>query len=258
MTKFYKAGIRIAAAAVAAVCVISFAGCELGKTENAYTLYRSAAEAIEQANGYEVNCDMNMSFEFLGEEMSTDVDMNIKQSGNVSKIVTYFDGEEIVTTTTEDAVYVEYLDAKTKYSLSDELKESMNAVDSSFSDIPVLTEEMLEGLEIADNGDGTRSIVVELDSDNAAKMLGSFMGEDQSVSFDGVTLRMDFDEDDMLCSMHLDCGIVMNVSGIEITGNETVDYEFVNMGKTPDVSLNYPEEEYTDGGEYVGTVSYGA
>lgn len=243
--------IRVCQAAVLLLVCLALCSCTFFNALTAYGLYSQAAKKLEKAGGYEADCVMTMSFDILGEEISTSIPMNVKQNGDDVQSTTEVSGEKVVSTRIGDTVYVEYDGAGIKYHVSEQNDESTDEILGN-AELPQLSKEVFENIEIVNGENGSKSISIELDGDTAKQLLGSFLGESEALTLDNIAFEMVFDKKNNIENMKITCLATIEVMGVSTSGEVSADYTFINFGQAPEITLNYPESEYEDGGEYQG------
>ncbi len=243
--------IRACQAAVLLLVCLALCSCTFFNALTAYGLYSQASKKLEKAGGYEADCVMTMSFDILGEEISTSIPMNIKQNGDDTQSTTEVSGENVVSTRIGDTVYVEYDGAGIKYHVSEQNDESADEILGN-AELPQLSKEVFENIEIVKGENGSKSISIELDGDTAKQLLGSFLGDSEALTLDNIVFEMVFDKKNNIETMKITCLATIEVMGVSTSGEVSADYTFINFGEAPEITLNYPEPEYEDGGEYQG------
>ncbi len=239
---------RLTSVAVAVALTLCLSGCSLFDTLTAYGLYSRAVNKLEKAGGYNVDCVMSISFDILGETLTSETAMNIKENSSGTQIVTEIDDEIIMSTYIDDKVYVEYGDTLIFYTVTD------SDSDDSVGDVnlPDLAKEIFDNISVVKNDDGTKQIAVVLESENAESILGSFVTDFDDLTFDDIIYTMIFDSSNDLYMMTLSCSASMDVLGYTITGYVTAEYTFIDFGTAPEFDLGHDESEFEDGGEYSG------
>ncbi len=232
------------------VC-LALCSCTFFNALTAYGLYSQAAKKLEKAGGYEADCVMTMSFDVLGEEISTSIPMNVKQNGDDTQSTTEVSGEKIVSTRIGDTVYVEYDGAGVKYHVSEQSNEAVDGILDN-AELPQLSKDVFENIEVVKGEEGSKSISIELDGDTAKQLLGSFLGDSEALTLDNIAFEMVFDKKNNIETMKITCLATIEVMGVSTSGEVSADYTFINFGEAPEITLNYPESEYEDGGEYQG------
>ncbi len=231
-----------------ATVALTMCSCSLFDTLTAYGLYSRAVRKLAKAGGYNADCVMTMSFDILGETISTDTEMNIKENSAGTQITTKIDDEEIISTYIDDKVYVEYGDTLIYYTVTDsESTESIGDVN-----IPELAEEIFENISVTKNDDGTKQIAIVLESEDAESILGSFVSDLDDLAFNDIVYIMVFDKNNDLSVMTLSCSASIDVLGYTMTGYVTAEYTFIDFGTAPEFDLGYADDDFTFGGEYSG------
>ncbi|MCD7785240.1 MAG: hypothetical protein LUH18_06635 [Oscillospiraceae bacterium] len=227
---------------------LTLCSCSFFDALTAYGLYSRAVKKLAKAGGYNADCVMTISFDILGETLSMDTVMNIKENETGTQITTEIGDENVISTYIDDKVYVEYGDMLVCYTVTDsESSESVGDVN-----IPELAEELFENISVTKNDDGTKQIAIVLESEDAESILGSFVSDLEDLAFDDIIYIMIFDKNNDLSEMTLSCSASMDVLGYTMTGYVTAEYTFIDFGATPEFELGYDESEYEDGGEYSG------
>lgn len=248
---------RFLALLIALTTALAFTGCAFTNNLTAYGLYSKAQKTIEKAGGCEADIKMKVSFDFLEELMSMDMEYNVKQNGESTKTVAVVEGEEITTTIIDGkTLYMEAGGEKIKFNIpedSDVTEESLTE-----SEMLNLSEELFEDIVVIKNDDGTKEVVLLLDSENLGDSVTSLlgdMGDMEGVTFENITYAMKFDKKNNLTSAEILFVMVMDILGTEIKGDISMECTFINFGEAPEIVLNYPEGEYEDGGEYTEDIA---
>lgn len=239
---------RIISVTLILTVAVSLTGCSLFDTITAYGLYSRAVTQLEKAGGYEADCIMSIAFDILGETVSSETVMNIKENSTGTQIVTEMDDETITTTYVDDKVYVEYGDSLIYYTVVD-----LSSIESIGDvNLPELAKEVFDNISVIKNDDGTKQISIVLESENADSILGSFVSDLSDLTFNDIVYTMLFDKNNNLSMMTLICSASIDVLGYTMTGYVTAEYTFIDFGTAPEFELGYDESEYEDGGEYSG------
>ncbi|MCD8108130.1 MAG: hypothetical protein LUE20_09250 [Oscillospiraceae bacterium] len=239
---------RIISVTLILTVAVSLTGCSLFDTITAYGLYSRAVTQLEKAGGYEADCIMSIAFDILGETVSSETVMNIKENSTGTQIVTEMDDETITTTYVDDKVYVEYGDSLIYYTVVD-----LSSIESIGDvNLPELAKEVFDNISVIKNDDGTKQISIVLESENADSILGSFVSGLSDLTFNDIVYTMLFDKNNNLSMMTLICSASIDVLGYTMTGYVTAEYTFIDFGTAPEFELGYDESEYEDGGEYSG------
>ncbi|MCC8196039.1 MAG: hypothetical protein LIO49_04410 [Ruminococcus sp.] len=241
--KIFRKLISIVLIATVTLCL---GGCSFFDTLTAYGLYSRAVSKLEKAGGYDADCVMSISFDILGEMLTSETVMNIKENSTGTQIVTEMDGETITSTYTDDKVYVEYGDTLIFYTVTD--SDSTESIGDA--NLPKLTEDIFDNISVVKNDDGTKQIAIVLESEDAESILGSFVADLDDLTFDDIIYTMIFDSSNDLYMMTLSCSASMGVLGYTITGYVTAEYTFIDFGTAPEFDLGHDESEFEDGGEY--------
>lgn len=241
---------RIASALLAIAVLASFAGCAALDALTAYGLYSGATKKLKKAGGCEVDCVMNISTDIFGESMDVSVEMNCKQNGNDIQTTVNLLDENVITTRLGDTVYVEYEDSKVKYHVEEGDGKTADNVLGNV-DLPKLTKDILEDVEVVKDDNGNKTITVSLgdESDLIKELLGS---EYEDMTLEDVVIQIVFNKKNDIVTMKISGNTTMNVLGTTFGGTITAEYTFINFGTAPEISINYPADEYEDGGEYQG------
>ncbi len=227
---------------------LTLSGCALFDTVTAYGLYSRATSKLEKAGGYNADCVMSITFDILGESLTSETVMNIKENSTGTQITTDIDGDTIVSTYIGDKVYVEYNDSLVYYTVTD----SDTAESAGDINLPELAKDIFDNINVVRNDDGTKQIAIVLESEDAESILGSFVSELEDLTFDDIIYTMLFDQDNDLYMMTLSCSASIEVLGYTLTGYVTAEYTFIDFGTAPEFELGYDENEFEDGGEYSG------
>ncbi len=239
---------RIISVTLILTVAVSLTGCSFFDTITAYGLYSRAVTKLEKAGGHEADCVMTIAFDILGETVSSETVMNIKENSTGTQIVTEIDDETITTTYVDDKVYVEYGKSLICYTVVDTSSiESVGDVN-----LPELAKEVFDNISVLKNDDGTKQISIVLESEKADSILGSFVSDLSDLTFDDIVYTMLFDKNNNLSMMTLICSASIDVLGYTMTGYVTAEYTFIDFGTAPEFELGYEESEYEDGGEYSG------
>lgn len=238
------------AAAVLLVC-LALCSCTLFNSVTAYGLYSQAAEKLEKAGGYEADCRISFSMELMGEVYKTAINMNCKKNGDDAQCIEDVGGEKLITTRIGNTIYIDDGETGIKYSVSGDEDDDAAAIFGS-ADIPVLSKEVFENVEIIKNDDGTKSVSVDIDKETAEKFFSRiFTGSDDG-SMDNISYTMVFNEKNDLKSIEIGCSVTVTDMGETSSSEISAVYTFVNLGEAPEITLNLNESEYEDGGEYQG------
>ncbi len=233
---------------LAVTLTFALSGCSFSDTLTAYGLYSRAVTKLAKAGGYNADCVMTITFDILGESITTETVMNIKENSAGTQVETDMDGETIISTYIDDIVYVEYGDTLAYYTVTDSgATESIG--DAS---LPEFAKDIFDNINVVKNDDGTKQIAIVLESENAESILGSFVSDLDDLTFDDIIYMMFFDKNNDLYMMTLTCSASMDVLGYTMTGYVTAEYSFINFGTAPEFDLGHDESEYAYGGEYSG------
>lgn len=235
-----------------AVLLISLTGCALTDALTAYSLYAEAAKKLKKAGGYEADCVLTMSFDIFGSDISQSINMNVKQKGKDSQLTTSMAGiDDVITTRIGNTVYVESGDAKVKYHSDGNSSADGDSLMEDGS-LPKLSKDLFDGIEVSNGENGRKSITLNIDNETAANIFDGYFGEDEEMSFsmENMIFVFTFDKKKNLETMQMSCDVTMGIMGMSIGGKITADYTFINFGTAPEFTINYPEDEYEDGGEY--------
>lgn len=239
---------RVTPAVLIVVVALSFSGCSIFDTLTAYGLYSRAASRLEKAGGYNADCVMSISFDILGETVTSETVMNIKENQTGTQVITEMDDETITSTYIDDKVYVEYGDSLIYYTVVDsDTTDSIGNVN-----LPDLAKDIFDNIRVVKNDDGTKQIAIVLESENAESILGSFVTDLEDLTFDDIIYTMIFDCSNDLYMMTLSCSASIDVLGYTMTGYVTAEYTFIDFGTAPEFDLGHDESEFEDGGEYSG------
>ncbi len=228
--------------------LLSLSGCSFFDTLTAYGLYSRAASKLEKAGGYNADCVMSISFDILGETVTSETVMNFKENSTGTQVITEVDDETITTTYIGDKVYVEYGDSLIYYTVVD--SEATETIGNA--DLPDLAKDIFDNISVIKNDDGTKRIAIVLESENAESILGSFVTDLDDLTFDDIIYTMIFDKNNDLYMMTLSCSASIDVLGYTMTGYVTAEYTFIDFGTAPEFDLGHDESEFEDGGEYSG------
>lgn len=242
------------------ILALSLSSCALFEAVTAYGLYTKAMKTIEKAGGFEADCTMVMGIELLGEVLEIESTMNMKQNGDNSATVTDSYGVKTETVVFDGVVYSNVSGVKTKYPVpeddeSTEDEESDVASNIGIVELPELTKEVFENIEVTMNEDGTKAISIALDAESAKSLLGSMedlesIGEGEDVTFENIVLTLGFTEKNVLDTMSFSADIIASVMGIELDSNISAEYKFVNFGTAPEISAPADADSYIDSTAY--------
>ena len=239
---------RITSIVLIVVVTLSLSACSLFDTLTAYGLYSKAVSKLEKAGGYNADCVMSITFDILGETITSETVMNIKENSTGTQIVTEMDDETITSTYIDDKVYVEYGDSLIYYTVVD--SDSTESIGNA--DLPDLAKDIFDKINVIKNDDGTKQIAIVLESEDAESILGSFVTDLDDLTFDDIIYTMLFDSNNDLYMMTLSCSASIDVLGYTMTGYVTAEYTFIDFGTAPEFDLGHDESEFEDGGEYSG------
>lgn len=241
---------KVLAILTAALLMLSLSSCTLFDSATAYMLYSKAVKTIDKAGGYEVDCDMTITIDLFGEGLDIPVDVNVKSNNDMVQISTDIDEATMYTTVIDDAVYVDYDGLSVRYSVRSDSEAAQEiAADVAAYDIPDISEELFENIEVTVNDDRTKQITLNLEAEDVASLWSASDGLD-GMTFDNVVFSMNFTAKNDLESMHLDADCSVEVLGLEVSGSVEATYTFINFGEAPEIVLPSAYDEYTDGGEY--------
>lgn len=246
---------KILALVLALAMTLSLCSCALFDNLTAYGLYLKAMKDIKDANGMDVDAVINMSMDMLGQSIDFAMDMSVKQNGdNMYMMVDYGEllGMALEMTVVDGYAYVNTEGVKVKYAIPEEEKAELQQ--DQVGQIPELTEDVFEGVEIVKNDDGTKQISFVINEGAMNGVIETLLGEtDDTVSIDEVLYTMTFDKDNKLISAVISMDMDMTSSGITV--GATIDMECIynNIGTAPEVALpadasEYTEMEYPEGG----------
>ncbi len=223
------------------LCITLLSSCGLGNKLTAFGLYSKAVSDIRSAGGVEAECEISM----LTDLINVSMEMKIKISGRDSDISVYMDGEEIsrVITVGEDVYSMSFGEKKRSKRQDDENKPDIEA-----SDITSLTEEMFEGIEIAEDENG-KSLGFELSGETLEKLMDDFgMGAgsiQNMISFNSADITMYFTPENEISSMKVEADAKLNIL-LGMAAKMTADYKIVNLGETPEITAPEDAEEYVE------------
>lgn len=242
---------RILCCALAALICLSLCSCALFDGITAYSLYSKAVKTIDEAGGFEVDCQMTMTFDIFGEDLQIPMEVNAKTAGEAYQISTDVGDATVYTTFIDDQVYVDYEGSKIRYSVAagTDVSQKLQAELSSYN-IPKLSRELLESIDVIKNEDKTKEITMSLTAEQAAELLGA-TDEYGDMTFENIVYTMKFTDKNVLDKMILSADCTMDILGVSVNGNIYMEYTFINFGEAPEILLPSAYEEYSDGGEYV-------
>ncbi|MCD8005694.1 MAG: hypothetical protein LUF29_01770 [Oscillospiraceae bacterium] len=243
--RFFK---RTFSVFLAVTIALSLCSCSFFDTLTAYGLYSRAVSKLKKAGGYDADCVMSITFDILGESLTSETVMNIKENSTGTQIITEMDDEEIISTYVDDKVYVEYGDTLVYYTVAD----SDATASIGDANLPELAEDIFSNISVVKNDDGTKQIAIVLESEDAESILGSFVAELEDLTFDDIIYVMLFDKNNDLYMMTLTCSASMDVLGYTMTGYVSAEYTFNDFGTAPEFELGHDESEFEYGGEYSG------
>ncbi len=250
---------RIIAITLSAVILaFSICSCALLEAVTAYSLYSNAMKTIEKAGGFEADCTITMGIELLGEMLEIKSDMNMKQNGDNSAVVTDSYGIVTETVLVDDVVYLNLAGVKTKYVVPESdpsAEEGDISSDIGIAQLPDLAKEVFENIDVIVNEDGTKAITISLDAESAKSLLGSMedvegVEDGEAVEFKNIILTMGFTDKNVLDTMSFSADMVATVLGIDMTSKISAEYKFVNFGTAPEILAPADADSYIDGGEY--------
>lgn len=235
------------------VFALSLCSCALFDAVTAYGLYSKAMKTFKEAGGFEADCVVSLSMNVLGQEVLTSYGVNVKQNGSNVKMT--MDSEGLVTETTmiDRTVYVNAVGQKLKYTISSDktLTMDLNRI------MPELKENVFEGIDVIRNDDGTKAVSVELEQEVVKKIFSTLIEEEdtgisEAMSFENILFTMNFSKDNELESVALDCDMIVDILGMNLTSHVTIEYTLINFGTAPKVAAPEDADSYIDAGEYVG------
>lgn len=231
---------KILSLAVALVLCLSLAGCELGNKLTAFGLYSKAVKDFAEAGGYEADSTITMDMQLIKITM----DMNIKQNGKNSQIVTSLNGETISTVTTVDGVmYSDTAGDKVKTTVPDVEVETDNNV------LPELASTMFEGIEIEEDGEN-KKITLNIDDETVAELMEASGETDallESASFKEAVMTLIFDKDNQLSEIGFKGTAEVSESGVTVSMGFDMTQTIVNYGVAPTVTIPEDADEYIEG-----------
>lgn len=241
---------KLSAILAIVLAMLMFSSCTLFEKITAYSLYSKAVKTIEQAGGYETDCDMTIALNLLGSEFSVPLSVNVKIADDIVQMTTDVGDSKMYTTVIDDTVYVDYDGEKIRYSTSSD-SDTANKVAEQFSsyDIPTMAKELFDGIEVVVNDDKSKEITLYPNAEDIASLLNASSGLD-GMTFENIVFGMKFTSDNVLNEMTLHADCAVEVMGVEVGGYVDAVYTFINFGEKPEIVLPSAYEEYTDGGEY--------
>lgn len=235
------------------LALLTLSSCSAFEKITAYSLYSNAVETFDEAGGYEADCEMIITVDILGEDFEIPTNVNVKLNGDAIQMAVELDDSVMYTTVIDDTVYVDYDDVKIRYSLAsdssvvDELVEKIGAYRLPDD----LSADLFENIEIVENDDETKKIVLSLDREDLTSLLnGADVDELGELAYENIVFTMCFDAENEFTGMHVYADCFMELLGYEVTGSVEATYTFVNFGEAPEIVLPSAYSEYTDGGEY--------
>ncbi len=237
---------RILVLLLAVVCLFSFASC---KKDTAASLYTGAMTSMEELNAMDAKITIKMSAKIGGETETEDIEMKIKSNGNNM----YMESEDSKITYVDGVLYMDLGDDmkyKTEVSAEDFNKQYGSMANSDF---PELTEEKLKDVELTEDGDN-RSFTVTLDAATVKSfvdsMLGSMMGEDDSLELDisDITMTATFDKDDNLTKLNMKMKVAYELDGLDepIEMDMDMTYDFTVITAAPAITAPADAADYED------------
>lgn len=230
---------KILALAMALVLCLSLASCGLGDKLTAFGLYSKAVKDFENAGGYEANATITMDMQILKISM----DMNMKQNGKNSAIVTSMNGETISTVVTVDGVM--YSDTA-----GYKVKSTIPAVDTeAVSDVlPDLASSLFDNIEIEEDGEN-KKITLNIDDETFSELMENSGSGDAlgAASFKDAVMTMTFDKDDQLSEIYFSGTAEISESGVTMSMGFEMTQTIVNYGKAPTVTIPEDADEYIEG-----------
>ncbi|MBQ8623909.1 MAG: hypothetical protein IJ424_06025 [Oscillospiraceae bacterium] len=241
-----------------AALMLSLSSCAFLEAATAYGLYSKAMKTIEKAGGYEADCTMTMVMNLLGEELEMAYDMNVKQNGENMQMFMDIEGVSTEMVMVDNTVYISAEDQKIKYSVTSEEQSEEIADSMGTANLPDLTEDFFENIDVIESEDGTKTITLALDNETAKEIMGIVNEQSDelggTVELENIFLTMKFTEKNVLDLMTLDCDMAVSTMGIEMEVGMSIEYKFVNLGTAPEIVVPEDADSYTDGGEYPGNM----
>lgn len=233
-----------------ALALLMLSSCALFEKATAYSLYSKAVKTIEKVGGYETDCNMVITLDFLGADYDIPVDVNVKIADETVQMTTDVGESKMYTTVIDGIVYVDYDGEKIRYSTSADSEKSKEVADRFSSyDIPAISKELFDGIEVVENDDKSKDIILYPSAEDVSSLLSASDGL-EGMTFENIVFGMKFTADNTLSEMTLSADCSVEVMGVEVTGRVDAVYTFVNFGEKPQIVLPSAYDEYTDGGEY--------
>ena len=123
---------------------------------------------------------------------------------------------------------------------------------SSSFELPSMSEESLNELELTKNGDNA-SFTVTLTGEEVSEFMNhmgslteSLAGADATISFGDMTITFTFDKDSALTNMKATVTATATVQGAEMSMDMSMDFDFVNIGTAPTISAPADADSYTE------------
>ena len=239
--------------------VMALAACGESKPkipETAHELFNSATEKTQQLNCYEGVMDITMSLDMMGITLSMPMAINIKAQDlktESPKIAM----DMSMSMMGENIDMEMYTDGQWAYvvALGQSYKTPVAAAENNYSDyvgdiLKELPEDLLEGVAVTVNEDGTRSFEAAITSDSfktiyadfimelAASAMGAASGL-ESITIKDSKIAATVTEDLYFSAYSLSFGVELSVSGMTADMDIAVDLTYVEPGK--DVVVTFPE-----------------
>ena len=230
---------RIVALTISVIIALTaITGCAFKKQLTAFGLYTKAVNTIREAGGMEAECKAVLDLSLI----KVGIDMNIKQNGSDSEVTVIMSGEQVSKTiTVGDMVYTDAAGVKTRSPKAAPADDSIGDI----SALPKLAEDLFTDIEIVEDENGGKALTIVIGSDTIAALLGEGAEIIDGIDFDDCEMTMYFDADDNIKSMHLESDAAMDFSEFEMKISLTVDYDFINLGTAPEISIPEDADDYT-------------
>lgn len=237
------------------ILALSLSSCALFEAVTAYGLYSKAMKTIEEAGGFEADCNIEIKMNILGQEVITSEKLNVKQNGDNIETTTEVEGETVVLTVVDGVLYGRLGDEKVKFTVTPEQNDVLE--DEMADVLPDFTQSLFEGIDVIKSEDGKKAITLTLDDETAKKIMDATADEEsmelsEAMSLENIFFTMKFSSKNVLESMTFDCDMTVEVLGMGLTAHMAMEYVFVNFGEAPEISAPADADTYIDGGEYTG------
>ncbi|MBR2024632.1 MAG: hypothetical protein IKA02_02345 [Clostridia bacterium] len=249
----------IIALLMVAVSVLSFASCEVLKTEE---VINNAIENTAKLNDFEANVDIAIDMAMTGMTMNIPMDMAIKVKDankenpiSWSSITMEMLGEKITTESYMDSEYVYILsdgegykvpveDAEDEYDFSGEFDESLKK-------LPV---DLIKDIELVKGEDGSYKITVNVPKEVFEELYDEIIDSMSEASLGEVVEDLELSDcvvsvtvkDDYVTNYDISFVMSLSIQGISATSTVNAKYEIVNPGKSVTITPPQGYENFED------------